>query len=185
MPIRNCNATVGRSARPPAAGGRPRGAAQHGLQFDADWITFEATISTSLDQVAVAPGNLVKDWTDKDRRYFHYRMIGPIVNMYTFLSGAYEVARDSWNDVAIAVYHHKDHAYNVDRMIESIQKSLAYYTANFTPYQHRQVRIIEFPGYATFAQSLPTTIPYSETAHHAPLRGVDPIQEDDCRAAGF
>src|SRR5690606_3559925 len=33
----------------------------------------------------------------------------------------------------------------------------------FSPYQHRQVRIVEFPRYASFAQSFPNTIPYSES----------------------
>jgi ABC-2 type transport system permease protein len=48
-------------------------------------------------------------------------------------------------------------------MINSIKKSLAYYEKSFSPYQHRQVRILEFPRYATFAQSFPNTIPYSES----------------------
>ena len=29
-------------------------------------------------------------------------------------------------------------------------------------YQHRQLRILEFPRYASFAQSFPNTVPYSE-----------------------
>jgi aminopeptidase N len=48
-------------------------------------------------------------------------------------------------------------------MIDAIKKSLDYFQANFSPYQHRQVRIIEFPRYANFAQSFPNTIPYSES----------------------
>jgi len=47
-------------------------------------------------------------------------------------------------------------------MIYAVKKSLDYYTRNFGPYQHHQVRIVEFPRYASFAQSLPNTIPYSE-----------------------
>ena len=50
-------------------------------------------------------------------------------------------------------------------MIDSIKKTLEYCTANFSPYQHRQVRIIEFPRYRTYAQSLPNTIAFSENAH--------------------
>ncbi|MFC1572945.1 M1 family aminopeptidase, partial [Candidatus Eisenbacteria bacterium] len=34
----------------------------------------------------------------------------------------------------------------------------------FGPYQHRQVRIVEFPAYRLFAQSFPTMIPFSEGA---------------------
>nr|WP_240807773.1 M1 family aminopeptidase [Polyangium spumosum] len=48
-------------------------------------------------------------------------------------------------------------------MIAAVRKSLSYYEANFTPYQHRQVRIIEFPQYESFAQSFANTIPYSES----------------------
>src|SRR5262245_2231385 len=29
---------------------------------DADWMTFEATVSTSADQIAIAPGNLQREW---------------------------------------------------------------------------------------------------------------------------
>jgi ABC-2 type transport system permease protein len=43
-----------------------------------------------------------------------------------------------------------------------VQKSLDYYTKHFGPYQFDHVRIIEFPRYASFAQSFPNTIPFSE-----------------------
>jgi hypothetical protein len=48
-------------------------------------------------------------------------------------------------------------------MIAGVKDSLDYFTKNFRPYQHRQVRILEFPRYATFAQCFPNTIPYSES----------------------
>src|SRR6476661_3989350 len=78
--------------------------------------------------------------------------------------------------VPIEVYYDAKHPYNVNRMIEAVQKSLAYYEANFSPYQHRQVRIVEFPGYASFAQSFANTIPYSESIGFiADLRDRDAI----------
>lgn len=133
------------------------------ISRESDWIDFEATVSTSSDQIALAPGYLTKEWTEGDRRFFHYEMDAPMLNFYGFLSARYTVARDQWNDVAIEVYHHAPHDYNVPRMIEAVKKSLDYYTTNFSPYQHRQVRIVEFPRYASYAQSLPNTIPYSES----------------------
>jgi ABC-2 type transport system permease protein len=60
------------------------------------------------------------------------------------------------------VLYHPAHAYNVDRMIDAVKKTLAYCSANFGPYQYHQLRIVEFPRYAAFAQSLPNTIPFSE-----------------------
>lgn len=133
------------------------------ISSDADWVRFEATVSTSGDQIAIAPGYLIREWQEDGRNHFLYRMDSPILHFYAFLSAAYEVKRDKWNDVLIEIYYHKGHEYNLDRMIKSIKKSLAYFTENFSPYQHRQARIIEFPRYASFAQSFPNTIPYSES----------------------
>lgn len=133
------------------------------ISNDADWIDFRATVSTSPDQIAIAPGYLKRAWTQNGRRYFEYAMDAPILNFYAFLSARYAVKRDRWKNVAIEVYFHPEHEYNVDRMLSATKKSLDYYTANFGPYQHRQVRILEFPRYAMFAQSFPNTIPYSES----------------------
>ena len=71
----------------------------------------------------------------------------------------------------------KGHDYNVERMIRSIKSSLDYYTANFSPYQHKQVRIIEFPRTSgSFAQSFANTIPYSESVGF--IADVDETNED-------
>jgi len=51
----------------------------------------------------------------------------------------------------------------VDRMLESARDSLAYYDSHYTPYQFKQLRILEFPGYMAFAQSFANTIPFSES----------------------
>ena len=137
------------------------------ISIDADWVDFEATVSTVADQIALAPGYLQREWTEGDRRYFHYKMDAPILNFFSFLSARYQVKRDNWQGpagaVAIEIYYHPGHEYNITRMVDAVKKSLAYFTTNFGPYQHRQVRILEFPRYASFAQSFPNTIPYSES----------------------
>ena len=132
------------------------------VSSDADWIAFDVTVGTSADQTALAPGYLRRSWTEGGRRYFHYTMDAPILNFYAFLSARYRVRRDSWRNVAIEVYHHPGHEYNVGRMIGATKAALDYCTREFGPYQHRQVRILEFPRYAPFAQSFDNTIPYSE-----------------------
>lgn len=130
---------------------------------DADWVDFETTVSTSADQIAVAPGYLQKEWTEGGRRYFHYKMDSPIFHFYAYLSARYAVKKDRWNDVAIEIYYDPQHEYNVGRMIDGIKKSLDYYTREFGPYQHRQMRILEFPRYQRFAQAFPNTVPFSES----------------------
>ncbi len=134
----------------------------NGISRDADFITFDATVSTVPDQVAVAPGYLQREWTENGRRYFHYKMDNKILNFYSFLSARYEVKKEMWNNVSLEIYYQKGHEYDLNRMFNGMKKALQYYTANFTPYQHKQVRILEFPRYATFAQSFPNTIPFSE-----------------------
>jgi ABC-type transport system involved in multi-copper enzyme maturation permease subunit len=135
----------------------------NGLNNESDWISLDTTVSTSSDQLALAPGYLQREWTSNGRRHFHYKTTSPILGFWSYLSARYEVKRDKWRDVPIEIYYDPKHAYNVDRMIDSTKKSLEYFTTNFSPYQHKQVRILEFPAYATFAQSFPNTIPFSES----------------------
>ncbi len=66
-------------------------------------------------------------------------------------------------DIDVEVYYIKGYEYNVDKMVNSLKNSLAYYTEHFGPYYHRQMRIIEFPRYSSFAQAFPGTMPYSES----------------------
>ena len=140
------------------------------ISRDADWVHYDATVSTAVDQTAITSGYLDSTWTQGDRRYSHYALTAPIVNLWAFQSARYAVKRDTWNDtssgsgqaVDIEIDYHPDHTYNVDRMVDAVKASLDYYTTNFGPYQHHIVRIVEFPRYAVFAQSLPNTIPYSE-----------------------
>ncbi|RQP25007.1 ABC transporter permease/M1 family aminopeptidase [Piscinibacter terrae] len=140
----------------------PKGLQTNPLSSDADWVDFEATLSTEPDQIAIAPGYLQREWTQDGRRYFHYKMDAPILNFFAFQSARYAVKRDKWNDVAIEIYYHPGHEYNLDAMIQSVKDSLDYDSRNFGPYQYKQFRIVEFPRYAAFAQSFPNTIPYSE-----------------------
>lgn len=146
------------------------------LGRDADWVNFEATVSTAPDQIALAPGYLVKEWTQNGRRYFHYKMDKPILDFFSFQSARYAVRRDEWNGIAIEIYYDPQHAYNVERMADAAKKSLAHYSAVYSPYQFRQLRIVEFPDYATFAQSFANTIPFSESIGFiADLRNPDDI----------
>jgi ABC-2 type transport system permease protein len=128
-----------------------------------DWVDISAIISTTPDQIAIAPGSLVREWQQDGRRYFEYRLDHPSLNFYTFMSGRYEVAREEWNGIKLEVYYLKEQPWNVPRMMNSMKKSLAYYIKNFGSYEHKEARIIEFPRVAGFAQAFPGTMPYSES----------------------
>ena len=143
--------------------GDEKARANNYISNDADWIDFDTTVSTAADQIALAPGTLQKEWTAHGRRYFHYTMQRPMLNFFAYLSARYTVKHVLWKGVDISVYYNPAHAWNVDRMIESAKDSLDYYDVNYTPYQFKQLRIVEFPGYAAFAQSFANTIPFSES----------------------
>ncbi len=85
--------------------------------------------------------------------------------------------RDRWNDVDLGIYYHPGHEYNLAKMMKGMKAALAYCTANFSPYQNKTLRIVEFPRYASFAQSFPGSIPYSESIGF--IARVDPKSEDD------
>ncbi|MEO7200502.1 MAG: M1 family aminopeptidase, partial [Dokdonella sp.] len=151
------------------------------ISHDADWIAFATTVCTAPDQIALAPGVLQKEYQRDGRRCFDYAMQRPMLNFHATLSARWQVKKSAYkagtpDELPIEIYYHPGHEYNVDRMIESVQKSLAYNEASFSPYQHKQVRIVEFPGYERFAQSFAGTIPYSESIGFiADLRDEDAI----------
>jgi len=132
------------------------------LRRDSDWVNSDITISTSADQLAIAPGYRVSESVEGGRRTVRYRSDAPIQNFFSLQSARYAVAEDRWHDVNLAVYYDPAHAYNVTRMLAAMKASLDYFTANFSPFQFRQARILEFPAYANFAQSFANTVPYSE-----------------------
>ena len=132
------------------------------ISNSSDWVDVETFISTSDDQIAIAPGSLVKKWQKDGRRHFHYKVDHPSLNFYSFVSADYQVESREWNGVDIEVYYHSEHPWNVQNMLISIRDSLEYYSENFGPYKHKQARIIEFPRTSSFAQAFPGTMPYSE-----------------------
>lgn len=129
----------------------------------ADWVMVETYISTSKDQIALAPGSKINEVVEDGRRKCHYKVDCPSQNFYSFISAEYEVATRQWNGIDLEVYYDKKHAENIEMMLDALEKSLDYYTKNFGPYYHKQARIIEFPRYSTFAQAFPGTMPYSES----------------------
>jgi ABC-2 type transport system permease protein len=138
------------------------GRTRSGFRSDSDWVDADITVTTDADQIPVAPGYTRSDTTADGRRTVHFKPDAPINHFFSIQSGRYEIRRDKWGDVDLAVYHHPGHEYNVDRMLAAMKTSLALFSEKFSPFQFRQARILEFPAYADFAQSFANTIPYSE-----------------------
>jgi aminopeptidase N len=147
--------------RPPALEDE-RGRSRSFLRGDSDWVDADITVTTDADQVPVAPGYTISDTTANGRRTVHVKPDAPINHFFSIQSARYEIRHDRWQNVDLAVYFHPGHDYNVDRMLKAMKASLALFSEQFSPYQFRQARILEFPSYDDFAQSFANTIPYSE-----------------------
>lgn len=132
----------------------------------ADYANFEAKICTDANQIPIAPGELISENIDGDRRCRQYKANRPILSFFSMLSGDYVVTEDSWTSpdgevLPIRVYHNKNHDYSVENMIDAVQFGLSHYSEHFAPYQYNYVRIMEVP-FIGFAQAFAGTIPYSE-----------------------
>jgi ABC-2 type transport system permease protein len=162
--------------------GDPVGSVTNLFSPEADWISFHTVVSTADNQIALAPGYPQRDWHSNGRHFYEYDMGDvKIQNFFAYVSARYDVKRAVYNGVAgpinIEVYSAPAHPYDVDDMIASTQAGLAYYEKNFSPFQYRQFRILEFPRYRLFAQSFPNTVPYSEFGFIG--RVLDPQKDID------
>ena len=128
-----------------------------------DWVRSDIRVTTDADQMPMAPGNRVSDQTRDGRRTARFVSPALILNFFSVQSADYKVARRDHNGVELEVLYHPDHGWNVSKMLRAMGLSLDYYRKNFGPYQFDYARIIEFPGYQSFAQAFAGTMPYSES----------------------
>ncbi len=126
-------------------------------------IDFEATLSTSADQTAITSGRLVREWSEGNRRFFHYRSEAPVRNLFAIESGRYSVAKRQAGDVEVSVAYHPEHRANVQAVLDTAVKTLAYCGREFGPYPHKQMKLVEVPASAGFgAYATPDTILLNE-----------------------
>ena len=106
---------------------------------------FRVRLGTSLDQIAIAPGLLAREWKENGSRYFEYQTRKPIRPLVTFHSGRFSVARDLSGDVPIELYHHPGHASAAAAMLAHGRARLE--ALRGAGFPHRQLRIVEVPDW--------------------------------------
>jgi len=143
--------------------GQPGADAVNYLRHDSDWVNADVTVSTDADQIPIAPGYKVSETVANGRRTDRFVTNSPVLNFFSALSARYAVATVPYKGVDISIYYDPQHPWNVARMQQVMKAGLDYDQANFSPYQFRQVRILEFPApQGSFAESFTNTIPWSE-----------------------
>ena len=158
--------------------GDPWGSRTNLFTTNSDWTSFKTVVSTPDDQSALSPGYLQREWHQNGRHYYAYDMGDvKILDFFNYISGRYQVKKVNYKGVNIEIYTDSHHPYNVDDMIQGVEGGLDYYQTNYSPFQYKQFRIIEFPRYRNFAQSFPNTSPFTET--FMIQRVVDPKKDID------
>ena len=128
---------------------------------------FEATISTSGNQVVVAPGHLENQWTSEGRNYFHYVLKKPAAYYgFPILSAGYTILRDSvkltdGKNVNINIFYFKNHSSNLDRFMAMSKDGLVYFSKSFGAYPFDEFSIVETAPYI-IRESFPNLIASGE-----------------------
>jgi ABC-2 type transport system permease protein len=135
--------------------------------------SFHAVISTDGDQTVVGAGQLQRSWEESGRRYFEYANAGPVWPLVVPLTARYTVARDRWHDIDLEIYHHAEHTWNIQAMMDAAKLGLDYYSREFAPYPHTYYRMGEYARYTTRVQAGIGSVAYAEASGFlTDLRGM-------------
>lgn len=128
-----------------------------------DRIDYETIVSTSANQQAFSMGDLVRDWVEDDRHYFHYRSNGPISNTISWMSGHYAMVQDSSAGVQLQLYYHPMHTENLDNLMDGMKAVVAEGNTKLGKLQHDTLRLVEYPSsVGTYATLNGNLLPFSE-----------------------
>jgi hypothetical protein len=146
-----------------------------------DLLNLDITVSTAGDQTVITHGDLVKQWKQNGRNYFHYVENKPgMYPPFGIISARYADRKDSImldHKVNIDVYYYPEHADNIDRYINAYKDGLKYFSTVYGPYPFNNIRLVENSNYGPWEASTTTLDTYNErngwNAHF-----TDPNQND-------
>jgi ABC-type transport system involved in multi-copper enzyme maturation permease subunit len=81
------------------------------------------------------------------------------VDTFNVVGGRWSVRRGD----GASIFHHPEHSYNIDEMMEALEGAREYYSKWFYPYPWRELKLSEFPAEANYAQGFVTNITFSES----------------------
>jgi ABC-2 type transport system permease protein len=117
-------------------------------EFNYDFITLDAVISTSAPQVAIGTGSLIKTWKSNGRNYFHYSHAKPIPFRFAVASAQYQLRSEQYKGIGIEIFYDPRHGRNVDALAAATKETLDYCQKNFGPYPYRTIKYAEISSFA-------------------------------------
>jgi len=129
---------------------------------DAEWVTGTIEISTIASQNVIAPGNLVKSWSEKGRAYSIFEIAKPEPFNWYLGSAEYKRVLTEKQGVRVEILHDPKHAFNTELYKEAATKAIGFVNENLGSFPSQQVRIYEIPYYQKPFYSFPNAIAISE-----------------------
>jgi len=113
-------------------------------------IRFETIVSTDADQVAISSGSLIKEWSENNRNYYHYKSKNKVMPAAAYFSAKYQTKKNMHKGISIEQYFDADHHFNIEEIENSVKQTLDYCQVNFGAYAFDHVRIAEIPAHWSF-----------------------------------
>lgn len=127
-------------------------------------IDFEAIISTVTGQQVITSGNLIKNWQENQREFYHFRSDKKILPFIGIVSGDYQVtsANSELNQIPVHVYHSPKHSRNVSVLLNAAKRTLDLFSEKYSDFHLPQLTIAEIPYHLPYGQSFAGSVVLSE-----------------------
>jgi len=142
-------------------------------------ITFDITVSTSADHVALVPGHLEKEWTANNRHYYRYTQNDTgVYSPFGILSARYAtttstVTLPDGRPLKVGIFYQPMNGLNLAHFQSVLKDGLEYYSRSFGPYPFSRLTLMETPVYGPFSVTMQGEIGLIENVGgwNADLRG--------------
>ena len=120
-------------------------------------FTTRIAITGPADYTFNSVGVKESERTARGRRTVVWRSDYP-VRLFNVVGGRWAVQPGH----GTAIYYDPGHRYNIAEMSSTLDAARRYYSEWFKPFPWRELKISEFPNWASYAQGFPTDITFSE-----------------------
>ncbi|MDO6427234.1 M1 family aminopeptidase [Thalassotalea sp. 1_MG-2023] len=140
-----------------------------------DWATLDTTIVTSEDHIAFAPGKLVKQWQEGNRKIYQYRTQGKVRNIGHIVSQNLPVKTAQIAHTNVDVFYPEGKENYAERHLSAIRDALQYGNEHFGPVMTNNLRLVPFPSFfPATGYALPQTVFIGEeVGFHVDLTNKD------------
>jgi ABC-2 type transport system permease protein len=127
--------------------------------LDRSAFTQRLRITAPAEYTINSTGVLTSDVVQDGRRTVVWESDYPL-RVFNVAAGRWVVKRGP----GTAVFYHPGHPYNVDSLLEALNGARRFYASWYAPYPWRELRLNEFPSFASYARGNATNIFFSEAA---------------------